>query len=62
MFLTRDLKDRIPKIYQTGHQSTPEAPQKYFRLVPYPQSQSLQTEDGYETVYFIGYLEDIEGS
>ena len=53
--LTRDLEDRIPKLYQTGHQSIPESPQKYFRLVP-------QTEVHYETVYFIGYLEDIECS
>ena len=62
MFLTRDLEDRIPKIYQTGHQSTLESPQKYFRLVPYPQSQSEQTEGFQESVSFMGYLEDIEGS
>ena len=62
MFLTRDLEDRIPKIYQTGHQSTPKSPQKYFRLVPYPESQSEETEDCQESVSFIGYLEDIEGS
>ena len=53
---TKDISDR------PGHQSTPESPQKYFRLVPYPQSQSKQTEDCQESVSFMGYLEDIEGS
>ena len=33
-FQNRDLEDKRPKIYQRGHQSNPESPQKYFRLVP----------------------------